>query len=546
MSFNDKYKFSDDEEIDESPLYGQPYGDLPALVSEYNSEELFFMKMAAFTGSPETFESILYILNDASLGLNAKIIRRAAQDPRKAYDRALEFTKMDLSERMRQLNLADQIVHRNKLAAARKVVFDECRPPLSLGCDVHTRKTLDEPSELLEEAIRDRSNLVVDAESEKRVVQVNAVNSVMEAVPIKIKSNLQTTTSKRRHVEKLVDDFTNGTLPHAMNPEVYRRPKEPGVMLPHTMNSQDWVATNVSKIVNDQFGGAVIPCFMSKSVMDLSPYSGSPTDYVLFNREDDSPMHLQRNPSLHCQAENPKEWEWRRLQPQLTAEVDLDYKKIGSNSVDQMERASRMREKQCALADSYVKCKLTQRNLGSPEVRIPELLATRFNAQALLLFAKRGFSTRQEMIDNPGLIHLLSLNNASDVTDVNFIKIMLSDYNSVILFPIFIWEKGRFFQKRGRVKYRSAWGMELAVDHSKFSLYFALVQLSYTRAMFKAWNAGLSFDWEEHRTKIYTNLRSKNSNYLSLFGSYASRSATDKQKAFERMLILLPGPIIGM
>jgi hypothetical protein len=432
------------------------------------------------------------------------------------------------------------------LAAARKISFDECRPPINLGCDVHTRKPIENASEMMSEAIRDTNNLVLNAKIEKRELQTNAIDSVMESVPLRVSSNIQTPTDKRNFVDELVDGFTEGTLPHTLIPENYSRPKEPGIMLPHTMNPQDWLAINASKMVTDQFDGALIPCFASESIMDLAPYSHGPADYVLFSKDDRSPMHLSRNPALYCSEGEGRDWAWRLRQPLIVAEVSLEHTRTGSNSTDQLERARMTREKQCFYADEFVTEPINRTDYYSPDVPLPKHLKQKFGVEALLLFAKRGFSTANEVYDDPGVVHIVSLNVAMGIKDETFTKIMLSDFNSVILFPTIIWDRSRFVAKNGRKKYRSSWGIQLAVDHSKFSLYFALAQMSHTRAMFKAWDVGLPYDHQAHSAKLLSNLASGDVNFRSLFGSYADRSATDKKRALGRLLQLVPGPVVGM
>jgi hypothetical protein len=385
---------------------------------------------------------------------------------------------------------------------------------------------------------------------------LNSYKSVLKAIPAREQAELRNDRSKIETVESMIDDFDNGVMRFNLSPDQYSPPKEPGVSLPHTLSPREWVTTTTSHLVNHLYGKEFLLGVRDKDMQDVRRCRGGPGDYFTFDDDPISAFALDVSPSLYCdRVDSDGNWLWRVAGESIKLQVNQMMIDGGYSLQNSKQREIFLKQVQREKAEDM---KGDTPNALRSVVNIPYLkvidpdvvFLAREKKYALLLF-KAGLSKLDDVYENRGYLHLVSKENAKNVEDSSYYKILYPDMNTVLLLPLVFWETSRWAttKKTSSYPYLSPYGLKLPrLDYSAIGLYLAMFQLSHTKKMFQSWGAGRSYDHAAH-TKMLQEVLSNSTDrgYMSLFPSgFGGEDIAKISKYLNLFIRMFPGSVSGL
>jgi hypothetical protein len=527
--------------------------DEPISIHNYSDKDSFCALLAKHTDSREAFVDMIYLLSMVQENALGAQVNKALKDIDGYYDVAVQFKKMATEERDSIIKHARDRRDSNYYAAVQKSLWDSGENSLNIGCDPIGSPVVETENEVVLSALQDVSNIVENSFYDKQLNLDNTVNAVVHCMPSRVKIDYKTQLQKRNAVDKLISQFDKGELDMELDASKFSPAKEAGATLPHTMSPKEWLGTIGSAFVRYQYGPEFMVAFRDTNTLDVRKYSGSVGDFIIYSDESNSAFDLNVHPAFYCNNFNENRiWEWREKQAILYAKVNYEIQNSSSTGNDQLRRIELYKLFQRELAESYkssnddvVMFSDTMPYFG----RLPNDCQDAVGgAKYLLRFFKRGYSTANQVVDNPQAIHFVSNSVADSFSENEYYPITLADINSVLLVPMDLWALSKWNRhpETSSKLFSTTFGISrLRVDLSDVMLYLKLFQLSHVYEMYRAWAKGDGYDFKSHSQKLIDNLDSKNPGFKSIFGA-SVRNFRRKLDVLRPYLWLLPGPIVGL
>jgi hypothetical protein len=512
-----EFEFNPEFDLEEETLGSE--------LESYSKKQAFCALLTPIADDKESMEGILTFMLECQSHKLVGEVPKALTNLDSYYDEVVELKEKSREElaRIGQYYLDSKT--QNNHAAAGIALHDHGDSSLAFGCDP---KSVQVPEEIpnLESALGDISSAVKYACHEKESKMINVKKSIVKSLPVTVKSKLKSESSINQMVDKLLDDFEEGKSRVKFNKEKFSFSKEPGVALPHTLDPKSWLATISVAAIQKLFGPSFVLAFREHSDDHISRYQDV-NDYILIDDDEDSHMHIYTNPSLYCQdySDNGK-WMWRDLQRIIKAEVNAYLENAGEVTGSQSLRLEYLKKIKLSHARRYApddggKWNTYEQHpylLGVPE----QVTSLKGNGKKFLLkFAKRGLSTAQEVMEDPSVIHFVSNNVADSISSNSHFPLLLPDLTTVMMIPILFWSMSNYVKNNGKSSsFSSSFGLHRPKQAlSSVAIYMTFYHLSHVREMFRKWVKGESYDYDSHKAFLLENLSSRDSNFLSMFGS---------------------------
>jgi hypothetical protein len=355
------------------------------------------------------------------------------------------------------------------------------------------------------EAFTSSSDIIGAMITEKEILLVNAAKKLVKMLPDREVRNLKNNNDFVDKAKSIVRDFSSGKMTHHINIEDFRLAKEPFIAISTTLPPKEALAVSVVHLVKELFTDATIVAFAENDVAHISRYRGGDDDFVLFSLDESSAYSLDTNPSLFCQTERDGEWEWRYVERLIKSEIKDSLVKENATGQLQSLRATMKSSLEREHAERFV----DPDEYGALNElcfhKVSETLAHSFPMKKYVMkFFKRGYSTFDEVSSNPEFVHICKSSVATGFNS-DYYSVLLSDCQSVVLFPLKLWKISTFYRNSQDPKalFLSANGMTKISDPDPVMIwYFSMFQLSHTFYMLDSWREGKIYDQVQHSKSL--------------------------------------------
>lgn len=495
----------------------------------------------------ETFAKVIEWIDELVQNKWMGQIGKALKDVDSHWNRVVYFQSIGDSELDEMVKDTVSDRNGNVFLAVQRLLWENGHGTLVLGTSLRGKPDIEDENILL--ALRDCQTLVRNMKTIKYGELENAYSKILKCLPAKLSRDLKTPMQKATFIDNLLDEFEKGNLGCAFNVKSYRPPKECGVLIPQTLTSKDWIAESVCALVRSEYGNDVLICFQSSDVMDVRRASES--KYILVDEDENSPYHISMNPALWCDDDEEMDdgsnvWAWRKIQVTVKDKVRAELL-----DVEHVNPLDREKIKLSILRKAAVEFVKDSDPIEWNEKLclgvLPDTIHKVTGYQYALRFFKRGLSKTTQVYENPTFIHVVSNAVAHEIGSSEFKHIMLSDLNSIVLFPHALWQVSNFSRsvRNGTTKlYASTIGMErMPGDSNPLSAYMAFWGMSHIREMFRCFSLSKDYSYDDHSVKLMETLMIK--------GSYPNLLAATRNRTQERVKVLallskvFPGQMVG-
>lgn len=283
----------------------------------------------------------------------------------------------------------------------------------------------------------------------------------------------------RSCVDKFLSAFSQGKLDCIPRGSL-KFPKEMGIVLPHTLPPQEWIARLLTDLFRKLCGFDRLFLVFRRENADVTRFDTDQSDYILADFDDyPSPYTLDHHPSLNeDQYDEDGKWNWRNV-------VKSNLKLAAATDHDQLDQLNEV-------VDASLTAHAEEEYSTFGFVFGDDYVVTD-NSNPKNLFIRifrRGCSKMDEVKQNPGYIHIISAAIAQTVSSSDYVKVLLADYNSVLLIPTDFWER----LGRSPTAVRPYGTVVPKIDLAGIRLIAFLSQFALTHQFLSALQAGKPFD----------------------------------------------------
>jgi len=498
----------------------------------------FCTLMGTICDSPTNFqESIEAIFALQEKGLMGQV-QSARSDPSSYWDDCLSERKSTFQEAMMAVEGSARAKQSDVLSAFQNNLWSTGSSTFEVGCSLEIDS--DGLTPMARTVFQNQLELIRSIRSHKEEDIKNARENLINCMPKLLLSKYKSESAKKDLLQELIDGVRTGYMPKGFNPSYASMPREPGCMLPHTMEPKDWLAHSVADWVDQEYGEDFVVGFRTKDTHNVRRYC--PEDgFILYSDDPEDAYSFETNPSIFCTSiEDDGSWTWRREQDLINSKVNIAVKK-NQDASHEFVQAQR-KYYTLSSAETYVQ------ERGSVEWakdnlsffgRFNEVLQQKMSKKFILRFYKRGISKLNSVIENPEYIHVVGFNTATSVGNSRFFHVLLPDFNTVILMPMSFWNRSRSMRSRKgdlKQRYRTPLALEKPTgDISPYRAYIMLASLSHTYYMLECFESGEPYDAHKH-TQDLLNVVSNPNTFPVLLGSNRSR-----YNSLRAIMSVLPG-----
>lgn len=284
----------------------------------------------------------------------------------------------------------------------------------------------------------------------------------------------------RSQVGRFLSEFSEGRLDCLLRGSL-KYPKEMGLILPHTLPPQEWIARVLTDLFRKLCNYDRLFLVFRRENADVTRFDPDQSDYILADFDDyPSPYDLDHHPSIQEDSyDEDGKWKWRRVVRSNT--------KLASAENGPTDNLSGVVED---LLLNYA----ISRYSSSGIIYGDDYIVTDDNdpKNLFLRFYRRGLSKMDEVNQNPSYLHVISAAVAQNASSSKYVKVLLADYNSVLLIPTQFWNNlGR---SESAVR---PYGMVVPrVDCEGVRLIVFLSQFALTHQFLSALRSGKPFDFD--------------------------------------------------
>jgi len=499
MNFFDKVSnFSADEGI--SREFGGD--DREAVGSLFNKTDQFAAAFATISGLDyDLFFGFLRFYEYVERLDLEKQMHSAMKDPTSYWKVVESFVRKDAEEIFEVLSGTSNLGKSNGFKAVGVELYNTGTSKIELREEEDWRP--DNCSEDLSSILRNPEMIKSSAVLEKKNAIVNAVKALTDVLPM---SDAPSNNASARYekAEEMISSFDEGNFNYDLRGSI-KFPKECGVGLPHTMSSQRWLVqalTNLFTAIADCPAGIAV---RSDSVTDVSRIEGSSNDPIYFSTDDPSPYNLDYHPSWVVEGVSSEPWQWRSVVDKMVKRINLEYSESSS-----VERATILN----SALRGYLEENYEQ--LEFREFKFKFMFAK--EGIPYFKFFSAGLGSLDDVYQNPDFLHVVSVNIVSQIPDSDYLKVLLPDFNSVVLIPSDFCS----CMQLGDFKISSGITITSSDDLSSMRNLVLCYQLSHTFAFIDSLSGGPSYQYREHASKLESTITSRSAN-KSLFMRGASR-----------------------
>jgi len=451
-----------------------------------------------------------------------KQMHSAMKDP-SGYWRVVEsFVRRDPEEIFDVLNGTSNLGKSNGFKAVGVELYNTGTSKIELRDDEDWIK--EDCSQELKAILKNADMVKASAVLEKKNAIANAVKALTDVLPMAHAPGNNASARYDKALE-IIESFDQGKFNLDLHKNV-KFPKECGVGLPHTMSSKRWLVqalTNLFSAIADCPAGIAI---RSSSITDVSRVSFDSNDPIYFSDDEESPYSLDYHPSWLIDGDSTQSWSWRTTVDNMMKRVNLELSE--SSSIDRDVALSQ------ALREHL------KSNYDSLEFRSFKFkyMFARDNIPYFKFYSD-GLSTVEKVYECPDFLHVVSVNVVSQIPDSEYVKVVLPDFNSVVLIPFDFCA----VMQLGEFKISSGFTITASDDLSSMRNLALCYQLSHTFAFIESLSGGSPYQYREHAEKLEAMIGSKGAN-RSLFLRGTSRDA--RVSAFRGLSNLFVGGNFGL
>ena len=377
-----------------------------------------------------TFIRLLEIFNQIrSLDL-AKQVNHSIDDPGKMWSHISSFNDWSIDEVRSALRGTSNLNEGDKFRAAGVQLYEMGARSVKFGFDKVWK--LEDYPQHFRTICKDSGQLMLSAFVFKKEQLKNAIKSIVDVLPISLRPG-SSDSSRYNKVYEMIKMFDKGKFNYKLTKQV-KLPKEAGLALPHTMTSKSWLSWALVNLSRSLFGENVFLTFLGDGQIDACQFDG---DYLLVSKSEDSPYFVSRHPGLHDFDKNEDgTWSWRDVVNEHAKAVEMQH-----SGLAQIDKINYLNQSLCDDLDGLEAHAINVSDQGC---------VSEYNGDFILNFFKQGISNLFELKENPGYLHVLSMNVIKDVSH-DFVKVALPDHSSFVAIPRFLWEltqhENAFFSK---------------------------------------------------------------------------------------------------
>jgi len=462
----------------------------------FSKKDAACMVLGQICKDTESFSTFLDVFTEIEFHSLSGIIHQMGRSPDEYWRLVEAYGDLSFSEMQSKLrgNMESDILA--PIKTLQRFAWKSGTGLIQLGFDPNSfSDQIKHPK--VKEAFVSSSDIIGAMIAEKEILLVNAAKKLVKMLPDREVRDLKSNSDFVEKAKSIVRDFSSGKMAHHINIEDFRLAKEPFIAISTTLPPKEALAVSVVHLVKELFTDAIIVAFAENDVAHISRYTGGDDDFVLFSLDDSSAYSLDTNPSLFCQSEHDGEWEWRFVERVVKSTIKDVLVKENTTGQHQSLRASLKFKLEREHAQKYTSAE----EYGAPDDlcfhKVSETLAQAFPTKKYIMkFFKRGYSTFDEVSSKPEFVHICKSSVAAGFSS-DYYSVLLSDCQSVVLFPLQLWKISTFYRSSQDAKalFLSANGMTKISDPDPVMIwYFSMFQLSHTFYMLDCWREGKAYE----------------------------------------------------
>jgi hypothetical protein len=295
----------------------------------------------------------------------------------------------------------------------------------------------------------------------------NALKSIIDCFNPRYTVGLTTYSAKLDFVRTKIRDFEDGLTIEGMKSSLYRYPAESGIMLAHIVSTREWIATEVTAFIRDQYGDVGV-AFCDAQESDIRKYD-SVSNILLVSEDESSPYFWTHTPAFTESTDEEDIWYWRK-------EV------VTSNELAKIQAQASSDPLLIIKQEILVGRAATTTQVAEVDSNSPVVHVTMKDSSVnhFVKVSKRGKSKLTEILETRDTIHITTAEIARSLKVTDFRSFTLSDGYTVLVIPENVWIHSHTYSDNKAITgYRAVVGCRV-VDTNPFALWAALMNLGYT------------------------------------------------------------------